>query len=152
MAFEPVFSWPVRVYYEDTDHGGVVYYANYLKFMERARSEWLRSKGIEQDCLIEEQGVIFAVRSVQLDYLKPARFNQLLSVSLAITETGRASMTFEQEVKLIESPLQQEEASRDSPGAEVLCHGQVKVACLDAQTMKPKAIPVPLREEIFCDN
>jgi len=92
------FYWPVRVYYEDTDNGGVVYYANYLKFMERARTEWLRSLGLEQDRLINEQGIIFAVRSVQVDYLKPALFNQLLSVSAEIIATGKASLTFKQEV------------------------------------------------------
>ena len=74
------FVWPVRVYYEDTDTGGVVYYANYLRFMERARTEWLRSLGFEQDALAREAGVIFAVRSAALEYLRPARFNDLLQV------------------------------------------------------------------------
>ena len=97
------FRWPVRVYYEDTDNGGVVYYANYLKFMERARTEWLRSLGLEQDQLIREQGIIFAVTSVQVDYLKPALFNQLLSVSAEIIETGKASLTFKQEVTNLSS-------------------------------------------------
>ena len=87
------FLWPVRVYYEDTDSGGVVYYANYLKFMERARTEWLRQFGFEQDELIHNEGVIFAVRSVQVDYLLPARFNDELSVSAKLIEQGRASLT-----------------------------------------------------------
>lgn len=151
MATESIFSWPVRVYYEDTDHGGVVYYANYLKFMERARSEWLRSKGIEQDRLMDEQALIFAVRSAQLDYLRPARFNQLLSVGLLIQQAGRASITFLQEVQLLESYINGGESGEVADG-EVLCRGLVKVACLDANSMKPKAIPASLREEIFRDN
>jgi acyl-CoA thioester hydrolase len=141
------FSWPVRVYYEDTDHGGVVYYANYLKFMERARTEWLRAKGIEQDRLRDEQALIFAVRSAQLDFLRPARFNQLLAVSVAVSEAGRASVTFAQEVRLLESNVSGG-ANTDEPGA-VLCRGQVKVACLDAQMLKPRAIPDSVREGMF---
>lgn len=120
---------PVRVYYEDTDSGGVVYYANYLKFMERARTEWLRSLGYEQDELIEKEGVIFAVRSVQLDYLKPARFNDLLHVSAQVAQMGRASMTFDQQITL---------AGGDD---SVLCRGQIKIACLDAKTLRPMPIP-----------
>ncbi len=92
------FLWPVRVYYEDTDSGDVVYYANYLKFMERARTEWLRHLGFEQDELIQKEAVIFAVRSVQVDYLLPARFNDELSVSAKLTEQGRASLTIEQSI------------------------------------------------------
>ena len=76
----PGFQWPVRVYYEDTDSGGVVYYANYLRFMERARTEWMRELGFEQDVLIREEGVIFAVRSAKVDYLRPALFNDELNV------------------------------------------------------------------------
>jgi acyl-CoA thioester hydrolase len=151
------FSWPVRVYYEDTDNAGVVYYANYLKFMERARTEWLRSFGLEQDKLAAELGIIFAVRSMQVDYHKPARFNQLLSVSAEVVETGRASMTFNQEVivsnenvsnKNIETITKGEEAKTVKPG-EVLCRGVIKIACLDATTLKPCAIPEPVREEIL---
>ena len=135
-----IFHWPCRVYYEDTDSGGVVYYANYLKYMERARTEWLRSFGLEQDKLIKDQGVIFAVRSVNVDYLKPARFNQLLSVSAEIFEFGKASITFSQEVSV-------DNSSVDSPG-EVLCQGQIKIACLDAISMKPQAIPQIVRDAL----
>ena len=142
------FRWPVRVYYEDTDNGGVVYYANYLKFMERARTEWLRSLGLEQDQLIREQGIIFAVTSVQVDYLKPALFNQLLSVSAEIIETGKASLTFKQEVTNLSS-----ETENDSTiSNEALCRGQIKVACLDYTSMKPCAIPKNIREENLGDN
>ena len=122
------FSWPLRVYYEDTDSGGVVYYANYLKFMERARSEWLRGLGFEQDVLRRDEGVIFAVRSVTLDFLQPARFNQLLNVTVKLIEQGRASMGFEQQV-------------RDSASGTALCSGHVKLACLDAVTLKARALP-----------
>ncbi|HEC19119.1 MAG TPA: tol-pal system-associated acyl-CoA thioesterase [Gammaproteobacteria bacterium] len=141
------FSWPVRVYYEDTDSGGVVYYANYLKFMERARTEWLRARGVEQDVLAREHGLIFAVRSLQMEYLKPARFNQLLSVSVKVMASGKASLSFEQTVNLITNKGTEGEAS----GA-LLCQGQVKIACLDAVTLKPRAMPVHVREEILRDS
>lgn len=120
------FTFPIRVYYEDTDLGGVVYYANYLRFMERARTEWLRALGFEQDELIERQGIIFAVRSVQLDFLKPARFNELLQVTVALARPGRASLTLRQRVQR---------------GDLVLCEGEVKIACLDAKTFTPCAMP-----------
>lgn len=137
------FYWPVRVYYEDTDNGGVIYYANYLKFMERARTEWLRSQGIEQDKLITEQGVIFAVRSVQVDYLKPGRFNQLLSVSAKVVATGKASFTFEQEV-VVDSVKTADQKTEQVDDKQVLCRGRIKIACLNAKTLKPCAIPVTL--------
>ncbi len=124
-----MFVWPVRVYYEDTDSGGVVYYANYLKFMERARSEWLRSLGFEQDALIRDAAIIFAVRSVQVEYLRPARFNDALTVSAAVVQSGGASITFAQEVRR---------------GDEVLCSGRVKIASLDAVTLRPKPVPAEI--------
>lgn len=124
-----MFTWPVRVYYEDTDTGGVVYYANYLKFMERARTEWLRSLGFEQDQLIRDAGIIFAVRSVEVDYLRPARFNDALTVTAEVVHNGGASITFRQEVRR---------------GDEVLCRGKVKIASLDAQTLRPKPAPAAI--------
>jgi acyl-CoA thioester hydrolase len=127
------FLWPVRVYYEDTDSGGVVYYANYLKFMERARTEWLRSLGFEQDRLNDQDGVIFAVRAVEVEYLRPARFNDALEVSARITRHGGASFTFEQEVRR---------------GPDLLCRGSVKVASLDARTMRPRPVPAAMRERL----
>lgn len=119
------FTWPIRVYYEDTDAGGVVFYANYLKFFERARTELLRTIGFEQDVLMT-QGVIFVVRSVQVDYLSPARFNEQLLVSAVVKEAKKASLIFEQVV---------------IRGEEVLCKGDVRIACLDSKTMRPKSIP-----------
>lgn len=122
------FHWLVRVYYEDTDCGGVVYYANYLKFMERARTEWLRAYGFEQDVLRKEHGVIFAVRSVSIDYLRPARFNDALRVSVRPLEFGRASVSVTQEVTREDSP-------------DVLASARVRLACLDASAFRPRAIP-----------
>lgn len=120
------FAFRVRVYYEDTDAGGVVYYANYLKFMERARTEWLRSFGFSQDELARELGVVFAVRSVKLDFLKPARLDDLLTVSVAVRRRGSASLTFHQTI---------------AKGELILCEGEVKVACIDAKAFTAKAIP-----------
>lgn len=120
------FIWPVRVYYEDTDAGGVVFYANYLKFMERARTEYLRSYGFEQDELIKNQNIIFAVRALAIEYIKPARFNQLLQVSAEITEFKKASLEFRQQI------------THDN---QLLVSGDVRIACLDANTLKPTAIP-----------
>ena len=144
------FHWLVRVYYEDTDHGGVVYHANFLKFMERARSEWLRAKGIEQDVLINEQGVIFAVRSMQLDFIKPARFNQQLAVKVVPLKIGKASMLIEHEIFQVNNKQEGEPGVLSDQVA--LCRAQVKIACLDAQTLKPKAIPVLLEKEILGDD
>lgn len=149
------FSWPVRVYYEDTDNGGVVYYANYLKFMERARTEWLRARGVEQDILAAQEGLIFAVRSAQLDYLKPGRFNQLLSVSVKILEAGKASLVFEQSVVVAGSAEADTTTNTGGNGEErgvLLCQGRIKIACLDAKSLKPRAIPTPIRQEIFGDG
>lgn len=120
------FSFPVRVYYEDTDAGGVVYYANYLKFLERARTEWLRALGLSQDELARDFGVVFAVRSIKVDYLKPARLDDLLAVSVRVSRRGSASFTFHQAV---------------ARGGSVLCEGEAKVACLDAEAFTPRGIP-----------
>lgn len=129
------FAWPVRVYYEDTDAGGVVYYANYLKFMERARTEWLRQRGFEQQRLIEQDGVMFAVRRAELDYRRPARLDDLLTVSARIAASGSASLTFAQEVV------------RDADQS-VCCRGRVKVACVDAVRLRPRRIPPQLIAEL----
>lgn len=128
-----IFHWPIRVYYEDTDAGGVVFYANYLKFFERARTEMLRDMGFEQDQLIAEQNIIFVVRSVQVDYLNPARFNDFLNVSAEVTLAKKVSLNFEQVV---------------TRGEDVLCKGNIRIACLDAKTMKPKTIPDTLLQQL----
>jgi len=131
------FLWPVRIYYEDTDSGGVVYYANYLKFMERARTEWLRHKGLEQDQLRRDENILFAVRSAQLDFLLPGHFNDRLEATVKIANTGKASFTFEQNI---------------IRGKEILCNGQVKVACLDATSFRPRPLPSQILSEIMSDN
>jgi acyl-CoA thioester hydrolase len=128
-----VFSIPIRVYYEDTDAGNVVYYANYLKFMERARTEWLRALGFEQDELSRRDGVLFAVRSARLEFLKPARFNELLQATVRVNRRGKASITFDQEIRREELTL---------------CEGEVKVACLDAATFIPRPIPEGIGSKI----
>ena len=125
------FSWPVRVYYEDTDAGGVVYHANYLAFMERARTEWLRALGFGQRALAEDLGVLFAVRSMELDFLKPARFDDELTVTASIETLARARIDFLQEVR--------------SESAEALCRGRVRVACIDGESFRPCAIPPAIR-------
>ena len=132
---ENEFLWPVRVYYEDTDSGGVVYYANYLKFMERARTEMLRSFGFEQDQLIEEQGVIFAVHSLSVQYKKPAVFNDELIVKTKISDCGRASFDFSQSVH------------RNSDKV-LLCSAEIKVACINAEKFTPRVIPEKMLSKI----
>ncbi len=122
----PVFDWPVRVYWEDTDAGGVVYYANYLKFLERARTEWLSALGLEQDHLARDAGVLFVVRRVTADYLRPARFNDRLLVRSRLSELGRASLVMEQEVLR---------------GSERLLTARVQVACVEPAGFRPARIP-----------
>ncbi len=129
MQSENNFLWPVRIYYEDTDAGGVVYHTNYIKFMERARTEWLRNLGFEQDELRLKYGVIFAVRSVQIDYFLPAKFNDQLMVSSKVLKVGKASISIEQNI-----------IKKD----EILCKGLIKVATLDCDIFKPKAMPETL--------
>ncbi|RUO18040.1 tol-pal system-associated acyl-CoA thioesterase [Aliidiomarina haloalkalitolerans] len=120
------FSWPVRVYYEDTDAGGIVYYANYLKFCERARTEWLRAFGVEQDIWLQ-QNIGFVVRHVALDLRAPARFNDELTVTVVPQRIRKASIECTQEV------LNQD--------GKVLCVATVTAACVNLATMKPVAIP-----------
>ena len=131
-----MFQWQVRVYYEDTDSGGVVYYANYLRFMERARTEWMRALGFEQDRLIRKEGILFAVRSANVEFLRPAHFNELLSVSLDVVQRGRASLTFNQVVASC--------ADEQQP----LCSARIKIACLDAASFRPRPIPDYILKEI----
>ena len=122
------FAWPVRVYWEDTDAGGVVYYANYLRFMERARSEWLRQRGLVQSTMAEDIGAILVVTSLQCNYIKPARLDDELTISVELTRLGKASMQMAQQV-------------RRSIDNELLLSGEVKAACLDAQSWTPRRFP-----------
>jgi len=130
-----IFQWPVRIYYEDTDNGGIVYHTNYLKFMERARTEQFRSYGIEQDKLIKEDKIIFAVRSLNVDYLKPAHFNDMLEVSSRLSQVGKASLVFKQAISRSEDDT-------------LLCEAEVKVACLSVDGLRPCAIPSHIMNEI----
>lgn len=127
------FSWPVRVYYEDTDLGGVVYYANYLRFLERARTEWLRALGFEQTALAAVHGVVFVVRSISLDYLKPARFDDALEVTVEPAETGASRIELAQRVRR---------------GEEDLVAAQVELACVNTATFKPVRIPGSLSDSL----
>ncbi len=128
MSDKGEFIWPVRVYYEDTDCAGVVYYAGYLRFMERARTEWLRSMGVEQGTLAREEGVVFAVRRAELDYLAPARLDDLLEVSVGVLRCAGASVRIHQAVR------------RRGQG-QILCRGRMVIACLASSGFRPCAIP-----------
>ncbi len=155
-----IFLWPVRVYYEDTDSGGVVYYANYLKFLERARTEWLRTLGYEQDRLIAEQQLIFAVRHVGLEYLAPARFNEQLYACAQVAEHKGASITFKQQVVRFgkTEPAEEFVARQMEAGAfsdvekQVLCDGRIQIVCLDSERMRPRRIPEELTDMLLAEN
>ena len=127
------FSWPVRVYYEDTDAGGVVYYANYLSFMERARTEWLRALGFEQPALAAEPGVLFVVRAVNIDYLKPSRFNDSLQVTVEVVNVGGSRIRFLQRVLR---------------GDEEIVRADVDVVCVNTDTFRPVRVPREMRTTI----
>ena len=126
------FRLPVRVYYEDTDAAGVVYYANYLRFCERARTEWLRALGFEQQALLADQGVGFVVRSVHADYLSPARLDDEISVVSTISGLRKASIVFQQEIRR---------------GDERLFTAQVVLACVDWRRQRPVAIPAAMHQQ-----
>jgi len=128
------FSWPVRVYYEDTDTGGIVYYANYLKFFERARTEWLRSFGLNQDKLAQKEGLIFVVRRASLDFVRPARLDDMLEVTVEPLKLARVYV------------LQLAQEARR--GAQVLARAEIQVACLNLGDFKPVAIPQFLRDKL----
>jgi acyl-CoA thioester hydrolase len=124
-----VFDWPVRVYWEDTDAGGVVYHARYLHFLERARTEWLRACGYEQSHMSVSDDMVFAVRNMNIDFLKPAKLDDCLTVRITLSECRRASFTAQHEIWR---------------GQELLLTGSALIACLSASKFKPKAIPAPL--------
>ena len=123
------FNWPIRVYYEDTDAGGVVYHSQYLNFLERARTEWLRHFGFEQASLRENEAVIFVVHSINIQFKKSAKLDDLLTISSQVAEIGRASFEFLQIISL---------------NQQTLIQAQVKLACVDAISFKPKPFPQPI--------
>jgi acyl-CoA thioester hydrolase len=133
-----VFSWRTRVYWEDTDAGGVVYYANYLRFMERARTEWLRTLGYCQRDLASRHGVLFAVTRVRIDYRRPARLDDELSVTCEPRNVGAASVSFAQAITRISTAAAAADAA-EAPG--VLTEAEVRIACLDARSFRPLRMP-----------
>ncbi len=126
---EAAFHWPIRVYYEDTDCGGVVYHTGYLRFLERARTEWLRAMGFEQSRLRHELGVLFVVRTIQAEYRKPAVLDDELDVATKVVREGRTRLHFRQII------------SRVSASGATLLEGRIQVVCLDADSLRPRAIP-----------
>ena len=131
------FTWPVRVYWEDTDAGGIVFYANYLKFFERARTEWLRSRGIAQRTEVERTGGMFVVSEAKIRYLKPAQLDDELIVTAWPLESGRASMTIQQQV-FLQTP----------DGLGLLCEGTIRAGWVDAASYKPTRIPPHVLEAL----
>ena len=123
------FEWPVRVYWEDTDAGGIVFYANYLKFFERAHTEWLRARGIEQQRLREVEGAMFVVSATELRYHRPARLDDLLIVTAEVVEAGRASLTIAQSARI------------EGANGQPLCEGRIRIGWVDAATLSPRRMP-----------
>ncbi|HJV80076.1 tol-pal system-associated acyl-CoA thioesterase [Noviherbaspirillum sp.] len=124
------FTWTVRVYYEDTDTGGVVFYANYLKFFERARTEWLRAAGINQGLLAEKHHSMFVVKSTAVDYHAPAKLDDELKLTVVVERLGRASVQFVQEAWRV-----------DGTQRHLLSSGRIRVGCVDTRTFRPSPIP-----------
>jgi acyl-CoA thioester hydrolase len=134
------FTWPVRVYWEDTDAGGIVFYANYLKFFERARTEWLRHLGIGQQALRDQVGGMFVVSETRVHYHRPARLDDLLLVTARVQEAGRASLTIEQRALL----------QTQDPGAPSLplCEGTIRIGWVEAGSLRPQRIPASVLEAL----
>jgi len=128
------FEWPIRVYYEDTDLQGVVYYANYFRYMERARTEWLRSLGVEQDRLFHDEQKYFVVVDTHASFLRAAKFNEMLVATARLSGLTRATFTIEQNIY------------RNSLEGELVCRGGVKAAYVDARTKKPLRVPASIFE------
>ncbi|MEW5903503.1 MAG: tol-pal system-associated acyl-CoA thioesterase [Pseudomonadota bacterium] len=132
MSEHPLFELAVRVYYQDTDAGGVAYHANYVNFMERARTEWLRTFGYSNAGLMKQLGVMFVVRSIKVDYLKPAVLDDLLMVTAQIKEIGRSRLTLKQTIRR---------------GEQLLTEGEVHLVCVAVETFKPVSVPEILRKQ-----
>ncbi len=143
------FAWPARVYWEDTDGGGVVYYANYLRFLERARTEWLRSLGFSQQALAQDPGIVFTVMSLAINYRRPARLDDVLRITCDFRAASAASMSFGQRIyrEASQSPGQHldREASQAPAAADnLLAEADIRIACVDAHTFRPTRIPAHL--------
>ncbi len=135
----PAFQHALRVYWEDTDAGGVVFYANYLKFFERARTEWLRTLGVGQQALREASGAIFVVSDTTLRYLSPARLDDLLHISVMPVETGRASMTLQQQAW---------RHNAEPAAPTLLCEGRIRIGCVHADSLRPRRFPDQISQAI----
>ena len=134
----PVFVYPVRVYWEDTDAGGIVYYANYLKFMERARTEWLRALGCDQARLRARHRLQFVVSRANVEFRQPARFDERLDIGVRIVRMGRASVELAQDVCRF--------------GSELLCRADVRIGCVDIESFRPRGIPIDLQQELELEH
>ncbi|MDZ4201624.1 MAG: tol-pal system-associated acyl-CoA thioesterase [Gallionella sp.] len=132
MSKHKVFTWPVRVYFQDTDAGGVVYHASYVNFMERGRTEWLRTFGYSNAGLMKELGVMFVVRKLELSYFKPALLDDMLEVTARIIDLGRSRLTLAQSVMR---------------GDELLSEGEVHLVCVTAAEFKPVSVPDVLKKQ-----
>ena len=132
-----MFIFQLRIYWEDTDAGGIVYYANYLRFLERARSEWLRARGVSQRVLAAQDAVVFSVVGLEVQYRRPARLDDLIAVSCEPTQCGGASFACEQNIW------------RSSEAGELLLHATVRIACLDVQSLKPRRLPQVIVEDVL---
>ena len=132
------FVWPVRVYWEDTDAGGIVYYANYLKFMERARTEWLRALGCDQAHMRAHHRLQFVVARANVEFRRPARFDDRLDVDVRVLALRRASIELAQDVR--------------SAGRELLCHAKIRVGCVDMKTFRPRGIPISFQRELELEH
>ena len=132
------FIWQIRVYYEDTDAGEVIFYANYLKFMERARTEWLRKIGFDHKILKEKYELLFAVKNLTIDYIKPGHLDDLLTVTSELLDSRKASLTFGQNIK--------------NENNELLSKAEVKIACINSKTLKASSMPDKLILELTNDN
>lgn len=152
------FLWPLRVYWEDTDAGGVVYHARYVHFFERARSEWLRSLGYQQRQLQQELDLVFAIRSMQLEFMRPALMDDELLVSVQVTVAARASLRFQQHIyrqnqtqshSPTHTPITgQNRALDDGAHGELIASAAVYAACLNASTFRPRRIPQPMLQQV----
>ncbi len=155
MARDPppvVHRLPVRVYWEDTDAGGIVFYANYLKFFERARTEWLRALGVQQQAMRERTGAIFVVTHTSMHYRAPARLDDALEVTVAVRHTGRASLEVAQQAWRLHAPADAPPPQGATPpgpgsaGPTLLAEGDVRFGCVDAATLRPCRIPADILE------
>ena len=132
------FTWQVRAYYEDTDAGGVIFYANYLRFMERARTEWLRNIGFEHKQLIDKYKLLFTVKNLTIDYIKPGYLDNLLTITSKLLDSRGASLSFQQNIK--------------NENDELLSQAEVKLVCVHAKTLKVSPMPEELHMELTNDS